>query len=127
MTNPDLFPNLTPRDQLTAGLRQLADYLDTHPAIPVATFGWDLYVSTCGASDHDGIAAIDRIAEALGVTVDDDRATGGHYTATKTFGPVSYGAFHIPARRRAAHRALMTYYDSITPDDAGPDDPPQAA
>jgi hypothetical protein len=123
---PIEFPNRTPRDQLTAGLRQVADYLDTHPDIPAAPYGWELLVSTHRTTDVDGIAEVDRIAAVLGVPVEDGIADGGHYAAIKTFGPITYQAFHIPARYRAAHRAFMTYAESVTPD-ADPDDPPQAA
>ncbi len=112
------------RDQFIGGLRQLADYLDTHPAVPVALHGWDLLVSTHHDRDPDGIAEVDRIAALLGVPAEDEIADGGHYSAIKVFGPVTYRAFHIPARYRAVHRALMTYAYSVTPD---PDDPPQAA
>jgi hypothetical protein len=129
MKNRDTFPDQTPRDQFTAGLRQLADYLDSHPAIPVAPYGWDLLVSTHCAADPDDIAQIDRIAALLGVPVEDELADGGHYSAIKSFGPITYRAFHIPARHKAAHRALMTYADSVTPEEThgDADDPPQAA
>jgi hypothetical protein len=120
MTTPN------PRDQLVGGLRQLADYLDTHPAIPVASHGWDLLIPTHCDSDPEGIAEVDRIAAILGVTPEDGLADRGHYSAIKTFGPITYQAFHIPASYRAAHRAFMTYAESVTPD-GDPGDPPQAA
>ncbi len=107
-------------------MRQLADYLDTHPDLPVVPYGWDLLVSTHRTSDAEGIAAVDHIATILGVTPENGIPDGGHYSAIKAFGPITYQAFHIPARSRAAHRALMTYAQSVTPD-ADPDDPPQAA
>jgi hypothetical protein len=124
MTTPAKFPNPVPRDQIITGLHQLADYLDTHPTIPVAPYGWELLVGTHSTTDPDGLAEIDRIAAHLGVIPDDQITDGGHYAAIKTFGPITYRAFHIPARSRAIHRAFMTYADSVIPD---PDDPPQAA
>lgn len=127
MTTPDMFPNPVPRDQIISGLRQLADYLDAHPAIPVAPYGWELLVGTYRTSDPDGIAEIDRIAANLGVTAQGDIADGDHYAAIRTFGPITYRAFHIPSASRAVHRAFMTYCNSVTPDEGDPDDPPQAA
>ena len=125
--NRDNPPNQTPRQEFITGLRQLADYLDAHPAIPTAPYDWELIVSTHRANDLDGIAEIDRIAVFLGMPVEDELADGGHYCAVKAFGPITYRACHIPARHRAAHRALMTYSKSVTPDDGDPDIPPQAA
>lgn len=120
--NLDNIPRPATRCQITAGLRQLADYLDAHPDVPVAPYGWDLLVSTQASSDADGVARIDAIAAVLGVPVQDERPDHGHYSAVRAFGPVAYSAFHIPARSKAIHRARMTYADSVTPDD-----PPQAA
>ena len=128
------FPNQVSREDITKGLRQLADYLDAHPAVPVAPYGWDLLVSTHLENDPEGIAEIDHIAALLGVTVDDQTSAGGHYTATRAFGPITYSAFHILTRSKAAYRAYMTYADCVVPDDTDDDttnddadDPPQAA
>jgi hypothetical protein len=96
------FPHPVTRGQITTGLRQLADYLDAHPAIPVAPYGWDLIVSTHCDNDPEGMAEVDRIAAILGVQPEDDTPDGGHYTARKVFGPIAYYAFHIPASHRAA-------------------------
>lgn len=112
------FPNPVPRSQITDGLRQLADYLDAHPGIPLAPYGWDLLVSTHCDNDTEGRAEVDRIAAILGVPADDDTAAGGHYTAARSFGPVKYNAFHIPGWQKAR----------ITSDaDPAEDQPPQAA
>ena len=133
MTDDITFPGQVDRAQIIDGLRQLADYLAAHPAVPVAPYGWDLLVSSHRDTDTEGIAEIDRIAAILGVTVKDDTSNGGHYTAARAFGPISYQAFHISARSKAAYRAYMTYADHVTPDntdteaEADADDPPQAA
>ncbi|GEM_PF-532922 len=127
MTSRITFPNQATRAQITAGLRQLADYLDTNPALPLAPYGWDLLVSTHDDTDTAGIAEVDRIAAILGVPVRDEIADGGHYTAIKAFGLITYQAFHIPARSKAAYRAHITDDDHATPDDTSADDPPQAA
>ena len=117
MTHAD-FINQVPRTQITSGLRLLADFLDGHPDVPVAPYGWDLLVSTHCATDPDGIARVDAIAAALGVTAEDEISDGGHYAAIKAFGPITYQAFHIPASYQAQHPAS-------TP--AAASEPPQAA
>jgi hypothetical protein len=131
MTTPSTLPGQVARSDITSGLRQLADYLDANPAIPVAPYGWDLMVGTHTSDDRAGVAEIDRVAADLGVAVYDDTANGGHYNVTRSFGPISYTAFHISARSKAAYRAYMTYADCVLPDDDGTsddaDDPPQAA
>jgi hypothetical protein len=83
MTDHTTHADQATRAQITSGLRQLADYLDTHPAIPVAPYGWDLLVSTCNDTDDAGITEVDRIATVLGVPVRDDTSDGGHYTAAR--------------------------------------------
>jgi hypothetical protein len=133
MTDDITFPGQADRAQIIGGLHQLADYLAAHPAVPVAPYGWDLLISSHRDTDPEGTAEIDRIAAILGVTVKDDTPSGGYYTAAKAFGPISYQAFHISARSKAAYRAYMTYADHVTPDDydtevePDADDPPQAA
>src|ERR1700728_1099586 len=109
--------DLFARTQIVNGLRQLANYLDTHPDVPVNEFGWDLLSCTRETTDAAGMAEVDRIAAILGVQVRDDTPEGGHYTAAKTFGRITYEAIHVTTRRRAAHQALMSYADAVTPDD----------
>jgi hypothetical protein len=116
MTDQIIPGDLLTRSKAITGLRQLADYLEAHPAIPVAPFGWDLHIYT--DRDEDDAAAraeVDRIAAVLGVQVRDDTGRGGHYMAARTFGLISYAAVHIPTRQMAEHRALMTYRDCVTP------------
>jgi hypothetical protein len=107
----------TDRTQLITGLRQLADYLDTHPAIPVTGYGWDLHnFTTREGSDQAGRAEVDHVADLLGREVCDNTADGGHYTAARAFGPVTYEFIHIPATRRAQFDAWHSYSGAITPD-----------
>jgi len=115
------------RAQVITGLRQLADYLDSHSDVPVSEFGWDLLICAREETDAAGMAEVDRIAAVLGVQVSDCTADGGHYMAIKTFGRITYEAVYIPTRRRAAHRALMSYADCFGTDDTHGDDSPQAA
>jgi hypothetical protein len=134
MTDDTMFPGQATRASIIKGLRQLADYLHAHPAIPVAPYGWDLLVSSHRENDTEGTADIDRIAAILGVPIRNDASDSGHYIAARAFGPITYQAFHIPASRKAAYRAHMTCAGRVIPDhtdtdadDTGADDPPQAA
>jgi len=119
MTTPVIPGDLIARTQVIGGLRQLADWLDAHPDVPVSPFGWDVHVyPSYSASEAERRAEVDRIAAILGVPVRDDTADAGHYTATRVFGRVAYEAVCVPDQRRAAHRALMSYDGAITPDHA---------
>jgi hypothetical protein len=100
---------------MVGGLRQLADWLDDHPDAPVCPFGWDLNVYT-PADEVGGRAEVDEIAALLGAEVTDETARGGHYTAERSFGLITYRAVHIPSRQVATHRALMSYRDCVTPE-----------
>ena len=117
MTDQHIPSDLLHRAKVIDGLVELAAYLQAHPDVPVAPYGWDLNIYT-----HDDDAAcraeVDRIAAILGAPVEDDTGRGGHYLTTRSFGLISYRAVHIPARCSAAHRALMSYRDCVTPDPA---------
>lgn len=111
--------DLLTRSKVITGLRQLADHLEAHPDIPVNPYGWDLNIYPDRSSGDDTARAeVDRIAAELGVQVHDDTGRGGHYIATRAFGLISYAAVHIPAREMAAHIALMSYSDCVTPEAA---------
>jgi hypothetical protein len=112
-------PDSTPeRAKVTEGLRQLADYLDANPGVPVSEYTHcDLLAFTShDYSDAASRAEVDRIAALLGAPVRDETGRGGHYKATRSFGPISYSMIHIPAEHRAAHAALMSYSGCVTPD-----------
>ena len=116
MTDQLIPGDLLYRAKVIGGLRQLADYLDAHPGVPVCPFGWDLSIYPQSADDADRAAEVDRIAAILGVDVADQTADGGHYTAARTFGLITYEAVHIPRRHRDASKALMSYSGCVTPD-----------
>lgn len=127
MTDQQIPGDLLARAQVIDGLRRLADYLDQHPDIPVNEYGWDLSDYTTRGTDAGERAAVDQVAASLGVPVRDDTGDGGHYVAARTFGRITYQFVHIPARRRAAHQAWVSYADAVTPDDAPATDTPEAA
>ena len=115
MTAFDVPGDLIGRGQVTSGPRQLADYLDAHPGVPVGAFGWEVAVYPRLEGEAPGREEIDRIAALLDAPVLDNTGTGGHYYVSQTFGRITYKATHIPERYMAAHRALMSYADCVTP------------
>ena len=104
----------THRTDLIAGLHALADFLDTNPALPVPTLSADLLVHVRG-TDAEQRTEVDRVAGLLGVSVNEQTAHGGHYTAARSFGPVEYRCVAIPAKVMALHEARRTYAHSIIP------------
>ena len=87
------YADSTERAALISGFRGLADYLESNPEVPASSY------STVHTFPPDGDwadmrAEIDAIAARLGVTA---RETGGHYVASRSFGPVEYRAVAIPS------------------------------
>ncbi len=102
------------RDEYITGLRDLADYLEQHPGVPVPTFGTDISLHAAPTEDG-GRGQVAHIAAQLGATITDDTRHGGHLTATRMFGPIGYTVVSIPATVMAAHYAYDSYYGSVTP------------
>jgi hypothetical protein len=105
--------DLFARAQAIVGLRQLADYLEDHPDLPVKECGFDLTIYPQADTDAAGRAEVDRIADLLGVTPIDKTPMGGHYIASKAFGRISYRAVHIPSRAWARYTARNSYEHNI--------------
>jgi hypothetical protein len=103
------------KGQFIQSLRDLADYLDQNTAVPVPAYGATVILHASSADDG-GRAQVDHIANLLGTDVTDDTAIGGHYRAVRAFGPIGYKIVAIPDVAIAAHDALMSYRDCITPD-----------
>jgi hypothetical protein len=102
------------KERFIRALRELADYLDRNMTIPVPTHGASILLHASSA-DNGGRTQVDRIAELLGVDVNDDTAHGGHYWATRSFGPIGYEIVAITDGYTATHDALMSYRGSVTP------------
>ena len=113
----------TDRELTIAGLRELADFLEANPDVPVDRYP-RIYFAVDG-SLQDGAgrerrAEVDRIAAALGV----EPREAGHYSASRMFGPVEYHAFSVnpgPApglcelcARRPVHRPDAEHPRRIT-------------
>jgi hypothetical protein len=104
-----------PRRAFITGLRALADYLDQHPAVPVPTYGTEIYLSAA-STDDGGCAQVDWFARQLGVPVPKGISYSGHYEAARRFGPVGYRMIAISDDAMARHHALSSYSGAVTPD-----------
>lgn len=97
------------RAEFITGLRDLADYLATHPDIPVPAFGADILMYANEGTDAAERAQIDHIAELLDAPVTSD----DHYVTGRDFGPVCYRVIHIPAALDAEYKARHSYEHNI--------------
>ncbi len=103
--------NLKDRAEFIASLRQLADFLDTNPAVPVPMYGADLLLPADTYEDG-GKEQVEHIARLLGAPID-DATPDGHYTAERPFGCLRYRAASIPGPWNAAYDARHSYEKSI--------------
>lgn len=102
------------RTAYVAGLRALATFLAKHPNVPVpeSYHTFDLSVFVDGADDDEKRAAVDKTAEALGVTASDNDGRS-HYKAVRKFGPVAYESLFVSTAYHAQSDALNSYRDVI--------------
>ena len=103
------------RQAFITGLRDLADYLASHPAVAIPAHGTEILLSAASADDG-GCAQVDHFARQLGVPVQNDLACDGHYRAARSFGPVGYRMTAISDHAMARHRADRSYSGCVTPD-----------
>jgi hypothetical protein len=93
------YANSTERIDLISGLRALADFLERSPEIPAPRWA-DVMVFPSSSIDQENRQDVDYIAVLIGAGVDDETGHGGHYTASRKFGPVEYRAIAIPKERK---------------------------
>ena len=98
-----------------AALRELADFLESHPDVPVPMYA-EVRTFLGGVPEADRVAEVERIAAILGRPTE-TRAT--HYLTRRVFGPTGYGityqACHIPDSTMAAHEAYASYSGAVQP------------
>jgi hypothetical protein len=102
------------RAALITGLRGLADFLATHPDVPVPPGYHEtiVHVFPGGQSDAERCAEVDRVAAVLGTpAADPDHC--GHYATDRTFGPVTYRVLAISDAHRADYHAQMSYFGAV--------------
>ncbi|GGV33946.1 hypothetical protein GCM10010182_67210 [Actinomadura cremea] len=104
---------MSARDEYIKGLRDLADFIESHPELPLPT-GSSVGPYVTG-TDEEERAEVDRIATILGVTASGDT----HYIASRSFGPVTYEAIAIAADHMARYDALMSYRNVVEPTTGG--------
>ena len=105
-------PNV--RQPFVTGLRDLADYLDRHPAVAIPAHGTEILLSAASADDG-GCAQVDYFARQLGVPVENSLAYDSHYRAARSFGPVGYRMVAISEAAMARHHAHDSYWGCVTP------------
>jgi hypothetical protein len=109
-------PNITDqRAALVAGLRELADFIEAHPDLPVPeTFTETRVEPHLHGTDEEDRAEVDRIAAIIGAVPETTR--GGHYQVSRKFGGgVTYRAIAIPNQEMARWGALMSYDNAVKP------------
>lgn len=74
-------------------LRQLADYLDDHPELPVNREQDIVYSASTGRDVRAAVAEVDRVAALLGVTAGRRSTLSTAHTALIKIGPVTYIAY----------------------------------
>lgn len=94
---------LTKADQRAAciaGLRELADFLENNPDVPVGgTFSFQ-YSASVKRTHAEAVAEVDRVAALLGVGAGHPCGST-YYQANKHFGPVTY---HVVAMDAEWHQ-----------------------
>ena len=80
------------RARTIEGLLQFAGWLATHPDIEPGFMGYHTMHCVRADTDADGIAEVERMAAALGVTVN----YGDHITAGRQFAGFGFRVCYIP-------------------------------
>jgi len=101
------------RSSFIAGLRQLADYLEANPVVPVPGTDTDIIMTARDAEDG-GIT--DILGLSIGLAASFAERSGFYRTARK-FGPVTYLGVSQTRAELAHYRAYSSYYGCVTPDD----------
>ncbi|MFC5744769.1 hypothetical protein [Actinomadura rugatobispora] len=93
------------------GLRDLADFLEAQPEVPLPSY--PRVGPLLWGDDEDKRAEVERIASLLGVT---PRKEASQHLASRYFGPVVYEVVAITAEEMERHRALHSYRDNVQPE-----------
>jgi len=89
------YANAEQRKRLGAGLRALAEFIESSPGAPMPVTA-NVLVFPANGTREQMCAEIDAIAEAIGA---ETRWTvGDHYSVSRHFGPVEYRAVAIPSK-----------------------------
>ena len=103
------------RQAFITGLRDLAAWLDQHPAVPVPKYGDEIHL--CAGAPTTAVAPRSITSpRTCKLAIDNRLAYSGHYEAVRSFGPVGYRMIAISDAAMARHYAADTYYGCVTPD-----------
>lgn len=110
------------RRALITGLRDLADFLEANPAIPLPHGPVRVTYVPERAADAEMCAEIDRIATLLKAPIDARFLARGHYVTGLDFGPVRYEAVAIFTGTRIRPEAFDSVAGCASPGtgDGGP-------
>jgi hypothetical protein len=100
------------RAALISGLRKLADFLAANPDVAVSKQGADISLTPYGDDDTEA-REIAAFADAAGIDVLDDRASGGKMEAAIVFGPITYRAFTYSSATLAESDARRSYERNV--------------
>jgi hypothetical protein len=87
------FANAIDRERFIAGLRALAEYLESKPDVPTPRHGSSVLVFPMCGTNEEQRAEIDVIATRI--NANPCEIVSGHYTVSSFFGPVEYRAVAI--------------------------------
>ena len=91
----------TKREQQIADLRELVDFLDAHPDLPIGNNGIGRECITADDDDR-GRAELQAIADILGAEVHLP-AGAGSYEVVRRFGTIAYRAFYCTRETMQQH------------------------
>jgi hypothetical protein len=106
------YGNAEERSSLIAGLRDLADFLESNPEVSAPRWA-DVMVFPPHSTDIEMKEAINTIAALIGTGISDETAQNGHYTASRQFGLVHYKAVGIRAQSLARRAAQLSCTENI--------------
>jgi hypothetical protein len=104
------------RDAFITGLRDLADYLSTHPGVPVPVYRGEISVCCADEADYGGSDEVNAAADALAATVSID--DNGTHSTRRSFGPVQYKVFAVSSEAMDRYYAETSYHGCVKPDKA---------
>ena len=87
------YANVNERGRFIAGLRALAEYLESSPEVPAPWGGTCVHVFPPQGTNEERRAEIDAIASR--VNTEPYEVISGHYTVSRYFGSVEYRAVAI--------------------------------
>jgi len=87
------YANTIDRERFIAGLRALAEYLESTPDVPAPPHGTTIHVFPLHGSNEEQRAEIDVIAARI--NAEPCEIVSGHYGVSRFFGPVEYRAVAI--------------------------------